>query len=496
MKQIPSNVPAFIQDFKEGVGEVKRYTKAKLKIFYVGETADHRLFTKEFSDKLLKTLPLTPVVGYYSKQDDDFRGHNLEQYIYGVVPENAEITYETDDNNTTWAITDVILYTERDDNIGEVASKIIGKQHSLELDPRTLQYQINHNELGGFKNIEFLEGSFIGLSVLGDDETPAFTGSAFFKYEEISEKFRENFNLFLEYLKSDGGKIEVFDLQEYLNKVNGAFATRIAQETEEAIYGALNEANICGYIVQNNEEFAVIYRFDEDPEMCGYYKYSLSFDENNKIALGLPERVFARYLTAEQIAALEQPATEPTFEKKEDEEVKEEQKCKKEEKPEPKVKEAGNCDNVTEPSVEKESDKKADKEQTDEKSDENKQEDEVKKQEEVEMGNATASVSVTTLAEDERLELDSYRRAEKQALIEEYRGDLDNELLNTYLANVDNYSKQDLEAELAIAFHNAAKLKEEPVIENKIEAKTFSIIEPTTEYNPYDPAAAIKKYNY
>ena len=69
-------------------------------------------------------------------------------------------------------------------------------------------------------------------------------------------------------------------------------------------------------------------------------------------------------------------------------------------------------------------------------------------------------------------------------------------MLNTYLANVDNYSKQDLEAELAIAFRNAAKSKEEPVIENKIEAKTFSIIEPTTEYNPYDPAAAIKKYNY
>ena len=163
--KIQTSVPAFIQKFEGNEEENKRFSKAKLKIFYIGETADHRLFTKEFSDKLIKSLPLTPVVGFYSDDDDDFRGHNAVQYVYGVVPETAAVEYVKDENDITWAVTDVILYTERQDNIGRVASKIVGKQHSLEIDPRTLKYKINHNELGGLKNIEFTEGSFIGLSV-------------------------------------------------------------------------------------------------------------------------------------------------------------------------------------------------------------------------------------------------------------------------------------------------------------------------------------------
>lgn len=59
---IPSSVPVFIQDVE--VADNKQYSKAKLKIFYIGETRDHRLFTKDFSDKILLTLPNTPIVAF------------------------------------------------------------------------------------------------------------------------------------------------------------------------------------------------------------------------------------------------------------------------------------------------------------------------------------------------------------------------------------------------------------------------------------------------
>lgn len=164
-------------------------THAKLKIFYVGQTADGRMFTKDFSEKLIKTLPQSPVVGYYDENDEDFKAHNHKQYVYGYVPETAEISFDEEEDKI-WAYTDVILFTGRKDNIGEVASKIIGMQHSLELDPDSVQYVINRDENGKFKNVEFIDGKFIGLSVVGNSEKPAFTGSHFFTIENEDEMFK------------------------------------------------------------------------------------------------------------------------------------------------------------------------------------------------------------------------------------------------------------------------------------------------------------------
>ena len=111
------SIPVKMFDFKEEKNSL--YSTAKLKIFYVGTTEDKRTFTQEFSDKLLKTLPYVPVVGYYNEEDGDFEGHKVEvQYIYGIVPENATIEYIEEDSKK-YAVSDVILYTGRVDKTGE-----------------------------------------------------------------------------------------------------------------------------------------------------------------------------------------------------------------------------------------------------------------------------------------------------------------------------------------------------------------------------------------
>jgi muconolactone delta-isomerase len=76
----------------------EKFTRAKLKVFYKGETADHRLFSNEFSDKLRKTLPYTPVVGYYDAKKDDFVAHSTQQQIYGIVDPNSTFEYVKDDD--------------------------------------------------------------------------------------------------------------------------------------------------------------------------------------------------------------------------------------------------------------------------------------------------------------------------------------------------------------------------------------------------------------
>lgn len=204
------SVPATIYN----IGETQDFltknqyvTKAKLKVFYVGKTGDNRVFTQEFSDQLLQTLPGTPVVAYYDEERDDFVGHNYVQYVFGYVPETASLGYITDESGVRFAVTDVLLFTGRNDNIGEVASKILGKSHSLELDPATVEYTIVRAG-GQMESITFTKGDFIGLSVLGDNEQPAFSGSAFFsEHDDDLQAFVNSFQEFkkeVELYKSGG----------------------------------------------------------------------------------------------------------------------------------------------------------------------------------------------------------------------------------------------------------------------------------------------------
>ena len=190
--EINFSIPVDLFDYRES--ENSLYSYAKLKIFYIGMTSDKRLFTKSFSDQLLKSLPYVPVVGFYDEAEDDFKGHNPEiQNIYGIVPEDTEIEYIKEDGKE-YAVCDVILYTGRTDKTGKIAQKIVGKQHSLELNPNDTTYKITRDEKGALKNIEFKTGSLLGLSVLGDTERPAFAGSGFFnedsKIVEIFEGLR------------------------------------------------------------------------------------------------------------------------------------------------------------------------------------------------------------------------------------------------------------------------------------------------------------------
>lgn len=143
-------------------------------------------------------------------------GHATEQDIYGIVDPRGEITFETDDNDVTWAVCDTIYYTERPDKVGEIAKKIEGHSQSLELDPRTVKYTVNYDERKHFKNIEFTAGHFIGVSVLGNDQEPAFTGSAFFA---SNEQFKQKMEILKNYCegKTDQlGETKTMDVTEFL----------------------------------------------------------------------------------------------------------------------------------------------------------------------------------------------------------------------------------------------------------------------------------------
>lgn len=517
MKKIPSNVPVFIQDVESQ--ENGRYSTAKLKVFYQGETADHRLFTKRFSDKVIETLPSTPVVGFYSEVGDDFIGHNSIQYVYGHVPETASIEYVKDEESgNTFVITDVILYTERKDNIGEVARKIVGKQHSLELDPDTLEYKVNRDKNGRFLNIEFLSGQFIGLSVLGDNETPAFTGSCFFTtnedFKSFASKCHDNFDKFLNFLDKSGGEIRVFNSAEFFSKA-GEFLAKTMQEYQEDIYSALDAMGIYGWICENTTEYAVIYQYNAVTDKCEYLKYSI-VEDNGNLSLTNPVPVKARFLTEEQLQLLDSnqgsfvaepedkddkeddadpadPDNDPVDPDDEDFVKNDEEKkgaCAKDDEDK-----KGAC--ATDDEVDKktncvsgaeEDDKKGATDGTTDPQTTNDEEEEGNKQ----VGTATASVGSASLSSEERAELEQYRKAAKIAVIDSYAADLDENILNIYRNKVDEMSKDELEAQLAIEFRKVIKSKENASTIKG--ATTFSTIMAAEEYHEDNPADVIKKY--
>lgn len=133
---IDLGIPAEITSF-EATGTSSHVSRGKLKVFFIGKTGDIRVFNREFSEQLISSLPGTPVVAFYDEESEDFIGHNDEQYVYGYVPEDA-IPEFVEEDGKTWAVVDVNLFTERQDKIGEIANKIIGKAQSLELNPDTV----------------------------------------------------------------------------------------------------------------------------------------------------------------------------------------------------------------------------------------------------------------------------------------------------------------------------------------------------------------------
>lgn len=237
-KRINYSWPAELSDFKQDE-EKKNFSRGKLKVFYKGETADKRFFSDDFSEELIKSLPYSPVVGYYDEDADDFVGHATQQQVFGCVDPCVAPVFEKVDGQE-WAICEVVLYTERPDKVGDIAKKIVGHKQSLEMDPRTVEYVINYDEKKHFKNIEFTAGTIIGVSVLGEKQNPAFTGSEFFAY---NDQFETKMKILKEYCENTGtkanGGIEM-NLQEFMTlswgEISSKVATAIDQEYREEYY--------------------------------------------------------------------------------------------------------------------------------------------------------------------------------------------------------------------------------------------------------------------
>lgn len=305
--KINYSLPAYISNF--AAQDNSSFTRCQIKVFYEGETADHRLIQKDAAEKLIKTLPYSPIVSYYDKDKDTFVGHATEEAIYGIVDPTVTPKLEKDKNGSTWAICSGVLYTDRPGEVGKIAAKIPGSAQSMEIDPSSMKYQFNYDDRKHFKNFEILDGKIIGLAVLGEGQSPAFTGASFFT---LDQKFIDKMNLLKSFCEKskDGTEDNVMDKEKFekLSDSINSFASLLWGQTAELVFQKIsddyaNDAMVAP--IDLNGQYAIVglcYYTDGSKK---YLKISYTIDAD-KVTLGDVTEVVPTYEPIE--APVEAPA--------------------------------------------------------------------------------------------------------------------------------------------------------------------------------------------
>ncbi|MDT3386812.1 MAG: hypothetical protein LIR46_03460 [Bacteroidota bacterium] len=123
-----SNFPVTIYGELEQLSPV--LSKGRCRVFYKYENRNGTYISDEFADKLISTLPYTPIKGIYNEEDQDYSDHGEERNlgkIYGIVPENPNFAWEShlDEDGVlrVYACCDVYIFSA----LYKEAAQIMGK---------------------------------------------------------------------------------------------------------------------------------------------------------------------------------------------------------------------------------------------------------------------------------------------------------------------------------------------------------------------------------
>ncbi len=283
-------------------GQLERYndvlSKARCRIFYKYGNRNGTYITDQFAERLLQTVPYTPVKGIY--EGDDYTDHGTERTegrIYGIVPENPNLSWETnldeDGVEREYACVDVLIFT----GLYEEAKEIIGKSQSMELYPPSIKY--HQAIVRGQQYVVFDEGSFFGLQVLGDKVEPCFEGAAFYSLEEAEElqqAIQSTLEKLQKYSANHGGtKMLKFKLSDD-EKFNALWTLLNPDYNEEGGW-------VVSYsITKVYDDYALAYNYETGNYERVHYVKS---DENDSVELGEREVVYIVDVTSSEYDTLE-----------------------------------------------------------------------------------------------------------------------------------------------------------------------------------------------
>ena len=287
-------------------GNLTKYSdtisKGRCRIFYKYANRNGTYITDEFAEKLLSTIPYTPVKGIYDNFEEDYTDHGNKRSlgrIYGIVPENPNLQWEKhldeDGIEREYACVDVLIFTA----LYEEAGEILGKAQSMEIYEPSIKG--SWKIINGRRMFEYTEGSFLGLQVLGEDVEPCFEGAAFFSlYSSLKQLVDEikEYTLKLPEINT-GGQSQMFE------KINFKLSD---SEKHDAIWSLINpnyneeggwtvEYAICDIY----DDYALAYNYAEASYERVYYTKN---DETNEVSISEKKKVFVIDVTESEMNAL------------------------------------------------------------------------------------------------------------------------------------------------------------------------------------------------
>ena len=284
-------------------GDITNYnevlSKARCRIFYTGANRNGTYITEEFAEKLVSTLPYVPVKGIYDTMKDDFTDHGRERYegrIYGIVPENPNFAWEqhldVDGVERTYACTDVYLFTGL---YKQEAFDIIQKSQSMELYADSIEGEWQF--INGKRFFVFTNGRFLGLQALGEDYEPCFEGAAFYTLVDSVKTLMtdlENSDIFQK--QNLGGEkhmnFKLSDNQKY-NMLWTLLNPRFNEENEYVMDYA-----VCDVY----DAYAVVFKFESGEYERAYYTKN---DETDSLSIDKMETCYIIDVNAEEKRALD-----------------------------------------------------------------------------------------------------------------------------------------------------------------------------------------------
>ena len=441
-------------------------SKCEIKVCYVGENPNRNrsIITKEVAKKMANSLPGCPIVGLYNTSNQDFEEHNREILIsrgefkiidktrpYGFVDLNAKVWFQKflddDQNEREYLMTEGWLWTKQYNECARCVEQ--GNNHSMELDDDTLDGFWTEDNKGIPEFFIINEAIISKLCILGDEEEPCFEGSTITK-PTIEFSFNEDFKKELYSMMNE--------LRELLNKGGEKVFSKFNVEIGDALWNALfshveetyPQMTIEG-VFEDEHVFAVLKNGEE------YVRLNCSFNSENETYFFAEEVETIEYtaseepqFTAEAIAEYKAKKDEEKEDKKEQEtndnsDNKSEDKC-----PDcGKAKEECTCEKDKEDTKENDDDKKKKKyvlEEVEEYTELlNRYNELEQKYSALETANGELVNENNNLKEYKA----SIEKKEKQALIESFYM-LSEEDKKDVIENIDNYSLNEIEAQLSI----------------------------------------------
>jgi len=198
-----------VLDFQASISDVKQvnplFSTCKVRVLYTGKNRNMSIITKDAVEKALPTLQNIPIVGEFSIDTKDYKGHggaiDLDSYDfvhttkpYGVVPESATYEWETVGGREYLTIHGCYLWTGRYEEAYSVVEK--GKGQSMEIEVTNGRW-VEEEEAYQIDNF-----IFSALCILGDDVEPAFEEANITTYSLDKDSFKREFTEMLVDLKT------------------------------------------------------------------------------------------------------------------------------------------------------------------------------------------------------------------------------------------------------------------------------------------------------